>query len=64
MSVQEILQKEVFTVDDIKALCGLKKDRAYKLIREIRDYSDRLRISGKIHRKDYEDYINRFDKAN
>jgi len=63
MSVKEVLQKEVFNVDDIKIIFQVGKQSAYRIIREIKSVSDRLEISGRIHRKDYEDYINRFNKG-
>lgn len=59
MSVQEVLQKEVFNVKDIETLCQCKKAVAYKIIRQIKTVSDRLGLTGKVHKKDYEDYINR-----
>lgn len=62
MTVKEILEKEVFNVNDISILFEVSKDKAYKVIREIRSFSDRLKFSGKCHRKDYEDYLNRETK--
>lgn len=60
MSAREILEsKEVFNVDDIAIIFEVNKFTAYRKIREIRNFSDRLGFSGKVHRKDYEDYINR-----
>ena len=64
MSVEEILKKEVFNVNDIIILFGVGTTRAYKIIKDIRSFSDRINITGRVHRKDYEDYINRFDKVN
>ena len=60
MTAQEVLQKEVFNVNDIKILCQCGLATAYKIIRQIKSVSDRLGLSGRIHKKDYEDYINRF----
>lgn len=58
-SIAEILQQEVFNVNDIEMLFKVKSGKAYKIMREIKAHSDRLKIGGRIHRKDYEDYINR-----
>ncbi len=59
MTIQEVLQKEVFNNDDIKVIFQCGKSTAYKIIREIKSVSDRIGISGRVHRKDYEDFINR-----
>lgn len=61
MTTQEILEKEVFTKQDIMTLCGVKEVTAWKIMKSIRSVSDRLGIKGIIHKKDYLDYINRFD---
>lgn len=62
MTAQEILeQKEVFTYEDIMTLCNVKQTTAYKIMKAIRSVSDRLKIKGIVHKKDYLDYINRFD---
>ena len=63
-TVSEILQQEVFNVSDIETIFKVKSGKAYKVMREIKAYSDRLKIGGRIHRKDYEDYINRNLKRN
>lgn len=60
MTAREILDtKEVFSAEDIAVLFDVHIQTAYQKIREIRHYSDRLGFSGKVHKKDYEDYINR-----
>lgn len=59
MEVRQILEKEVLNVEDIKTIFGVGKNLAYKTIRQIKSVSDRIGIVGKVHRKDYEDYINR-----
>lgn len=62
MTAREILeQKEVFTYEDIMTLCSVKQTTAYKIMKAIRSVSDRLKIKGIVHKKDYFDYINRFD---
>lgn len=60
MTAKELLeQKEAFTVDDICILINVKKGRAYKFIREVKAYSDRLQVNGRILKKDYLEYVNR-----
>lgn len=61
MTLQEIMQKEVFNVKDIEVIFNVGQGKAYKIMRAIKSVSDRLEITGRVHRKDYEDYINRFD---
>ena len=58
-TLEEVLHKEVYKVGDIEVIFQVKKAQAYKIIRQVKSVSDRLNISGMIHRKDYEDYINR-----
>ena len=62
MPLEEVMKKEVFTVNDIETIFSVKKARAYKIMKGIKSYSDRLNTSGRIHKKDYEDWINRLDK--
>ena len=62
LSIQEILNKECFNVNDISILFNLKKSKAYQMLRQIKHYSDILGIAGRCHKKDYEKYINRFEK--
>lgn len=65
MTAVEILEtKEVFTTQDIMTLCEVKYVTACKIMKAIRSVSDRLGIKGIIHKKDYLDYINRFNKKN
>ena len=65
MTANEILEKkEVLTKQDIMILCEVEQTTAYKIMRAVRSVSDRLGIKGIIHKKDYLDYINRFDKKN
>lgn len=59
MSIKDVLEKEVFNIKDIMIIFQCKQAMAYKIIRQIRNFSDRLEISGHVHKKDYEDYINR-----
>lgn len=62
MTAQEILDtKEVFNIKDIMILYQCKEAMAYKIIKAIRSVSDRLELNGRVHKKDYFDYINRFD---
>ena len=56
------LEKEVYSVEDLMQMTGLTKDTCYKIIRQVRHFRDSLGISGHIHRKDWEYYINRFEK--
>ena len=62
MAVKEVLQKEVFNVKDIMVLCQCGQSVAYRIIREIKSISDRLNLSGRVHKLDYEDYLNRTKK--
>lgn len=61
MTVQEVLQKEVFSVKDICVLLGCKTDKAYDFIKAIRSISDTLGWAGHCHKKDYEAWTNRFN---
>lgn len=54
--------KEVIRAKDIRAEFGVSLSTAYKIIREIKAVSDVLGISGMVHQKDYQAYINRFNK--
>ena len=54
---------EVINVEEMmKILGGLSYDTACRKIREVKSYSDRLNIRGVIHRLDWQDYLNRFQK--
>ncbi len=57
--VQEVLKKEIFTVADIGILFHMKRNVAYRIMKQIKDYSDRWKLSGRVHKQDYLDYINR-----
>lgn len=59
MTVQEVMEKEIFGVEDIKIIFQCGKSTAYKIIRQIKSVSDIINISGRIHKKDYLNYINR-----
>lgn len=59
---QRILDKEVFTVKDIEEIFQVKRTTAYKIMKEIKAVSDRLELAGRVHKKDYEDYLNRKSK--
>ena len=61
-TLQEVLQKEVFTVRDIEVIFSVKQNVAYRIIRNIKAVSDRLELSGRVHRRDYEDYLSRNEK--
>ena len=62
MGAKMVMEKEVFNVNDIMIICQCGKNLAYKIIREIKSVSDRLNLSGRVHRKDYEDYLERKNK--
>lgn len=62
MSLKEILEKEVFTIEDIQAIFCVKRSSAYSIMKAIHSVSDRVGVKGRCHRKDYEDYINRIDR--
>lgn len=60
MTAKEILEtKEVFNVGDVAVVFSVGKSKAYKIMKQIKAVSDRLEISGRVHKKDYEDYVNR-----
>lgn len=55
---------EVIKVKDMQEILGgASYDTACKKIREVKAVSDRLGIRGVIHRKDWEDYLNRLEVA-
>ena len=62
MTIQEILEKEVFNIEDIQVIFQCGKSTGYKIIRDIKAISNRVKLSGRVHKKDYEDYINRLSK--
>jgi len=51
--------KEFITIKDLQECAHLKYDRAAKLMREIKSYSDSFNIAGRVHRSDYINYITR-----
>lgn len=57
ITLQEVLQKELLGVSDIQVIFNCGKSRAYKVIREIKTVSDAFHLKGKIHRRDYENYL-------
>ena len=62
MTASEILEKkEVLTTQDVMTLCEVGRTTACKIMKAVRSVSDRLGIKGIIHKKDYLDYINRFE---
>lgn len=62
MSTKEILEKEVLDINDLKNIVNIGSTKAYQLMREIKNVSDRLKIRGRIHIKDYQEYIDRQEK--
>ena len=52
-----IQQKDVLCVDDIAAMFCVSKDTAYDYIAGIRAVSDTLEMAGKVHRQDYECWL-------
>lgn len=60
MDAKTILEtKEVLNVKDIEVIFACGQSLAYKILREIKANSDRIKLSGRVHVKDYFDYINR-----
>lgn len=49
--------KEVLTTKDLAEILCIGKTKAYQIMREIRYVSDTLKISGIVHRQDYEAYL-------
>lgn len=62
MTVEEVMQKEMFDKFDIMVLFRVKQDKAYDIIKQIRKVSDLFGIAGRVHKQDYLAYIHRFDK--
>ena len=58
-TIQEVLQKEVFTIKDISVIFQVKEKAAGEIIQNIKMISDRLGLESRVHKKDYEDYVNR-----
>lgn len=57
------MEREVYTIKDMQQILGgVSYPRAAKKIREVKYISDRLKIRGLLHKLDWEDYLNRFNK--
>ena len=50
---EQIFAKEYLDVNDFMRLFGISLPSAYKLIREVKRNSDRLKIQGRVHIQDY-----------
>ena len=48
------MQKEIITSEDICVMFEVSKDTAYAFINGIKSVSDTLGIVGKVHKQDYE----------
>ena len=57
--IDEVLKKEVYKVQDIQVIFQCGQNKAYQIMREIHAVSNILGLNGRVHRKDYEKYINR-----
>ena len=55
-------RKEIITIQDMMEMLGCCYTTASRRIREVKAFSNVLNLSGKIHRKDWEAYLNRFNK--
>lgn len=53
----QIFAKEYLDVNDFMRLFGISLPSAYKLIREVKRNSDRLKIQGRVHIQDYFEYF-------
>ena len=61
------MTKEVYTIEDIQEMYGVKYDKAAQIIRDIKrilimspkykNESLRIKLRGKIHVQDYQDYM-------
>ena len=54
---EQIFAKEYLDVNDFMRLFGISLPSAYKLIREVKRNSDRLKIQGREHIQDYFEYF-------
>ena len=54
---EQIFAKEYLDVNDFMCLFGIGLPSAYKLMREIKRKTDRLKISGRVHIQDYFEYF-------
>ena len=56
------MRKEIISIKDMQEMLGLSYATASKKIREVKAFSDVLGISGIIHEKDWQAYLDRFNK--
>lgn len=54
---EQIFAKEYLDINDFMRLFGISLPSAYKLIREVKRNSDRLKIQGRVHIQDYFEYF-------
>lgn len=54
---EQIFAKEYLDVNDFMRLFGISLPSAYKLIREVKRNSDRLKLQGRVHIQDYFEYF-------
>lgn len=54
-----IIDKEVITIRDLMDALGVGYSTAAALIRSIKEYSDCLRLAGRVHRADYIKFLMR-----
>lgn len=62
LTVEEVLKKEVFKVQDIMTLFQVGICKAYKIMNAIKAYRDTLEVVGRVHKNDYLAYVNRYAK--
>lgn len=56
-------RKEIITLKDLgEILGGVSYTTAGRKMREVKKVSNRLNIKGMIHKLDWDDYLNRFNK--
>lgn len=56
-------RNEIITIQDLQEMLGnVSTSTAARRMREVKAVKDRLHLKGKIHRLDWEDYLNRFNK--
>ena len=51
------ITKEVIRTKDLAEMLGVSKSTAYKIMAQIKAKSDRLGLSGMIHKSDYDRYF-------
>lgn len=59
MTHTELMDKELIRIADMQAALGVTYDRAAKVIRSIKDYSDLLGIAGAVCHQDYVAFMSR-----